>query len=415
MKKKVLFVVTRYYPDTSAGAVLVTRICEQMAKCGIDVDVYVSDDEKHTEDTVSSINGVQVYRCVNKYWLDLKENGFRYFKSRYVGRLLARILYAEKTFSYYWISNQKHTVAKMCTKKKYSAVFSFCYAFENHRIAEYACHVAHRKWCPCYMDPYFTNQQNSTGKYMHRKLLMEKALLRQASKILLCDFIYQDYIRNGLPINSKKYLELFWPSLMENLYSKEKVLAKDSSSHKVTLLFAGSLYKKIRSPDYTFKLVQALKDINAYFRCVGTVDKKFGSAYFEMWNKRCDGRIEMIGQLPQEEMQQEMKAADILVNIGNTTINQCPSKIIEYISTGKPIINIVKSSDCPTLKILSVYPRALSIVENEDVESKQLRQIEEFITKQSTAFIQWEIIKELFEPYIPETVAKVFIHCADDN
>ena len=53
------------------------------------------------------------------------------------------------------------------------------------------------------------------------------------------------------------------------------------------------------------------------------------------------------------------------MNIGNAVDNQMPSKIFEYISTGKPIINIFKSTDCPTLKYLGRYPLVLNIHEAE--------------------------------------------------
>ena len=59
---------------------------------------------------------------------------------------------------------------------------------------------------------------------------------------------------------------------------------------------------------------------------------------------------------------------DVLINIGNSVLNQMPSKIFEYISSGKPIINVFKSPDCPTLKYLTRYPLALNLFEGEITE-----------------------------------------------
>ena len=55
----------------------------------------------------------------------------------------------------------------------------------------------------------------------------------------------------------------------------------------------------------------------------------------------------------------------MLVNIGNSVDNFMPSKIFEYISTGKPIINVYKIPECPTLKYLAEYPLALCVSEEE--------------------------------------------------
>ena len=58
----------------------------------------------------------------------------------------------------------------------------------------------------------------------------------------------------------------------------------------------------------------------------------------------------------------------MLVNIGNAVDNQMPSKIFEYISTGKPVVNIYKSPECPTLKYLERYPLALNLYEKDAEE-----------------------------------------------
>ena len=54
--------------------------------------------------------------------------------------------------------------------------------------------------------------------------------------------------------------------------------------------------------------------------------------------------------------------ADVLINIGNTNPYQEPSKVIEYASTGKPIINIT-TIDCDSSSVLlEGYPAFLNVV-----------------------------------------------------
>ena len=53
---------------------------------------------------------------------------------------------------------------------------------------------------------------------------------------------------------------------------------------------------------------------------------------------------------------QAMFEADILVNIGNSTSYQLPSKIIEYMATGKPILNLTTIKNDTSSKKLHNYP-----------------------------------------------------------
>ena len=48
---------------------------------------------------------------------------------------------------------------------------------------------------------------------------------------------------------------------------------------------------------------------------------------------------------------------------GNKVDNQVPSKIFDYISLGKPIINVYTSEKDPALEYLKQYPLALNISE----------------------------------------------------
>ena len=127
----------------------------------------------------------------------------------------------------------------------------------------------------------------------------------------------------------------------------------------VRCCFFGSMYREIRDPRPAIALFSAAGDgIEARFagRIVdGTKEEFFPDG--------CPCRY--LGELAGETLAGEYADAEVLVNIGNAVDNQMPSKIFEYISTGKPIINIFKSTDCPTLKYLGRYPLVLNIHEAE--------------------------------------------------
>ena len=69
---------------------------------------------------------------------------------------------------------------------------------------------------------------------------------------------------------------------------------------------------------------------------------------------------------PYDVALQAMADADVLINIGNSVPVHMPSKTLEYINTGKPMVNFYKLSDCPTLYYTKSYPLALNLFEEEN-------------------------------------------------
>ena len=118
--------------------------------------------------------------------------------------------------------------------------------------------------------------------------------------------------------------------------------------------------------------------------------------------------IHYLGKKSQGEIKEIYKMTDVLVNIGNLIINQIPSKIFEYISTGKPIINIYKTLKCPTLKYTKKYPLCLNIYE-EDMKScpeKAVKIIDDFIRKTRGRYLSSQEINEMFWGNLDASVTK---------
>ena len=61
-----------------------------------------------------------------------------------------------------------------------------------------------------------------------------------------------------------------------------------------------------------------------------------------------------------------MDRSDILLSIGNKGTEMAPSKIYEYMSTGKPIIHVYSEENDPCIEQLVKYGNALLIKEGND-------------------------------------------------
>jgi hypothetical protein len=108
-----------------------------------------------------------------------------------------------------------------------------------------------------------------------------------------------------------------------------------------------------------------------------------------------------------------MKKADILLNISNTLDNQVPSKIFDYFSLGKAVINAQKIENCPSREYFDRYPLAYTICDYApDAEG-----LEKFVTNAKGRTIDFETVRELFYDatieYAADTTEKILAGIAE--
>jgi glycosyltransferase involved in cell wall biosynthesis len=141
------------------------------------------------------------------------------------------------------------------------------------------------------------------------------------------------------------------------------------------LIFLGTLYPSIRRPDYLLALFRRLaprpgcEDVTLHF--YGDVRECAES--FERHRDLLGSRVFVHGPVPRDEAAAAMRGAAVLVNIGNDTSYQLPSKIVEYAMTGKPILNLASVPDDSSSRFLADYPlhctlHAAAAPSDEDVE-----------------------------------------------
>jgi hypothetical protein len=119
---------------------------------------------------------------------------------------------------------------------------------------------------------------------------------------------------------------------------------------------------------------------------------------FELYKDLLNKKIFLHGLVNHDIALQAMNEADFLINIGNNTSYQLPSKVVEYASTGKPIINIVKSDKDSTINFFKKYPASLCLVENETkVDSNYISKITEFI--KNPPFVEPLVLKIFLENF----------------
>jgi len=170
-------------------------------------------------------------------------------------------------------------------------------------------------------------------------------------------------------------------------------LSYDYLSNPIIFGYFGVLTKGVRSSE---NVINYLED--------------FGDFAFK-WFTNPDSKIEISKHVRQKKNHEFLNivsrsealkimasSTHCLLSIGNKNSAQLPSKVIEYISTGKPVVHFAEIGDDPVFEISKKYPNLLVI-------SKELEK-EEFIKKLNNLFANiYNFSSETFlEEYSPRAL-----------
>jgi hypothetical protein len=166
------------------------------------------------------------------------------------------------------------------------------------------------------------------------------------------------------------------------------------NNSKFNIVYAGRFYRDIRNPEFMLKTFIALNNENILLHLFATSDCDDLITKYVNLSK---GKIIVHKPVSVKSIQQIMMSSDCLVNVGNSIIEFKPSKIGEYISTGKPIINFYQNNLIDdTLKL---YPIAIQIDVNNTNINNAAKEIKSFININRANRITWEEIEEIYPQY----------------
>jgi hypothetical protein len=185
------------------------------------------------------------------------------------------------------------------------------------------------------------------------------------------------------------------------------------ANDKIILAYIGNLHKNIREP------VTFLSLIKGAIRQKPTLKEEmeihfFGQtdafrADFGNWMEIC----RLHGPSPRNLVTRAMCEADILINIGNLTSYQLPSKLVEYVSFGKPIINIHSSEEDSSVEFLAGYPLVLNVKgDGSVVDSKVLV---EFIESNKGRVVDKATVDRFISRHQPDKISDQYLKLIEGN
>lgn len=390
-KMKVLMVTNNLYPNMNANSEIVYRLAADLLKnhqCDVTVlgyDDSISDTRENEPHGIKSIN---VLEENNRLLMENPAKLDRMFSCVCHPRWLRfrfRCLLKDKLRDMKEIRTE---INQLCRNEQYDCII----AFSDPIITQ----VASIPICEKKPVIFYSLDPNSSAKYRFSKKEiadLEQEINKYAASIIVTNLLNNAYKND--PICAEKTTVLEFP----NIIKPSKTIKKNFDKEHIHCTFAGKLYQNIRNPWYTINLLGALKDSGIVFHIIG---RECGC----LEGKELPENVIYHGNFTSDDASDFMQASDVLINIGNTVTDMMPSKILTYISTGKPILNIIKTPECPTLPYMERYPLALNILETETVEPETIEKVRDFCLSNRGKQIPFEEIEKEYYTCTPEYVGQ---------
>ena len=252
------------------------------------------------------------------------------------------------------------------------------------------------------MDPPANISEGRSTPYRDRRL---GRILAANDVILTTPFIRQALNEHGFGKYDTRIISVGFP-----LIEGHDFLSERQEDGRIHLLFTGWLYSNIRSPKYFLDILSRLDERF----CVTFMGREC-----EKLTKRFDvqTRAELITlpQQPYEKALQAMADADILINIGNSVPVHMPSKTLEYINTGKPMVNFYKMDDCPTLYYTKRYPLCLNLSEQDPDIDAAARRFIDFCNASKGKTVDRAYIEAEYADCTPEYIAQKILDALKES
>lgn len=212
--------------------------------------------------------------------------------------------------------------------------------------------------CPIFayqMDPWGLHRLPELAKDKKEHIESEVALFEKAAHIFTTKVLLRQYSsQSSYAPYTSKMTALDFPNIRKIPLDGEVKSVFEFDSSYTNVLFCGILEDNYRSPKEFLKAISPLlcddKKIRLYFLGNNLSDslKKFKNEFPEF--------IFICDSVSLEKAFATMQQSDILLNISNSLDNQVPSKIFDYFSLGKPILNVQKIESCPSREYFDKYP-----------------------------------------------------------
>lgn len=376
--KKILFITDTYYPDSSATTNIVVRTAEFLTTLGYSVEVYPTE-----------MTG-------NIFCYPREHNGVTILKL------------SDKSVSFDKNNEIICSINKIVDSKNYDCIFSVAEAFEVNLLVYQAIKDKNCNWFPMSYDP-FAFKPHITDKKREEFIKLEEEAFKIAKKIFFLNEFRNDYI--NAPFKDKiVYFNL--PCIRE-IKGDDEASPINFDNKFINCVFLGDFYLGVENTDFIFRLFDKIS-LPVKLYTIG----KLGD--FEdtvnLWKSKLKDKYICHERIDQKSAHAVMLNADVLVSMGHDSPNMCPSKIIDFIASGKPILHIEKIKDCCGTKYLENYNNKICVYQNDELTDEKIHKIERFIVESKTKErVPFKEILKKYSDFTMESLIKKIIQTIENE
>ncbi len=300
-----------------------------------------------------------------------------------------RLMWPDYVCGWYFVGSQK--ARDLVARKKYDWVISVSHPFTGHLIGLAVKRaVPDLNWMLDIGDPFALLKEpapNNLFLYKFLNLAVERKVLSLAQKISVTTKGTEELYEQTFGAAVRGKIKTIPPLLRKSIVASQ---ANQTRGKGKRLSYLGTLYKKLRSPA---PLLQIFAQLVTQFPDSGYELHFYGAIndcedLFTPFQYLLGKSIFLNGLVPSIEAQAAIQRSDILINLGNESRFQLPSKTVECVASGKPIFNIVTTPDDSSLEFFHGYPALLTLVGEFSVQ-KAVVDLKYFLETSQPVDPQW--------------------------
>lgn len=335
--KKLMVAVGGYYPTYSPPGICVEKIIGFLKK-KYDVTVITW---RYTNEIASDsfdfdgVHVVQVGDWLNRIQAGASGRPFKKRLWRFV-RIAYSALRGEGTF--YWVRRTMlRELERQFALRPFDAVLTVGFPITPHLAGmDFKSRHPGIKWITYSTDTYYKSKYGSRFQFLANRRSKDERLAYQAADhnffsreiMNVCqDFLGPEVLKKSSTLD---YM-LFEPSSPTGFDTRFLM------PEEINLLYAGGFIEKARSPEYFLSILERLPESSKIVWHVFS-SGSYGDVLMA-FSKRFPNRLVYHKPVKVNEIRDVMNACDILVNVSNDMDQFFPSKVFDYLSTGKPILN----------------------------------------------------------------------------
>ena len=397
---RVLFVTKEYLPKPTPPGLCIMHVQRALLDRGVQSDVLMASDSEglycHGDygDVYSIKSGIAFEKK--------KESFFDYLKVH------VPMLFTWPVPSYKRVNDYRRTIKELDSDRHYDSIIGTMFPPDVCVACSVFDHFFYYE-----LDSLINNPVYKSGikKYMgHRLTKLEEKLFDRAELIIHLNNNRIFYRKEKYKKYEQKSVYSDIPYLIKSKPEKGEtaIISEDISDDQLLMIYSGHLSKDYRPP---FKLIELIKQISKRInvKCLffsrGDCEDALRQAEIDT-----NGAVKRMGYVSQEVLSGYTDRADFLLDIGNRLSGEdysLPSKVIDYMSMGKPIIHMNGVNDS-AIQYLEKYGLALNVPEEFD-EAYINNSVMPFIERSRGKIQDFSEVAEKFPQNTPGYTANLII------